>query len=173
VKTTDRRAKVVLGGLANESWKFLGQLYRHGIHGYFDVAALHPYTTKPEGVVRLVGRFRAVMKAHRDGRKPIWLTELGLPAARGRVQSDNPLQTTARGMARFLSASYEAVRKRVPRAYWYTWASEYTGDIFRFAGLLRFAGGTGQPAAQPAYRAYVRTARRMQGCSKTTAGVCR
>jgi hypothetical protein len=173
VKATDRRAKVVLAGLANESWKFLGQLYRHGIHGYFDVGAIHPYTAKPSGVLRLVGRFRAVMKAHRDGRKQIWLTELGLPASRGKVNSDSLLQTTPRGMARFLTSSYEALRKRVPRAYWYTWASEYEGDMFRFAGLFRFAGGSGQPAAQPAYSAYARTARRMQGCAKTTAGVCR
>jgi hypothetical protein len=163
VKETDPRAKVVLAGLANESWKFLGQLYRHGAHGSFDVATIHPYTTKPSGVVRLVGRFRAVMKAHRDARKPIWITELGLPASRGHARSKSPLQTTPRGMARFLTGSYEALRTRVARVYWYTWASEYSGDIFRFAGLFRYAGGSAQPTAQPAYRAYVQTARRLEG----------
>jgi hypothetical protein len=173
VKAADPSAKVVLGGLANTSWIFLRKLYRHGIHGSFDIGAIHPYTTKPKGVVRLVGKFRAVMKHHRDGRKPIWITELGLPASKGRAHSKNQLQTTRRGMARFLTGSYNAVRKKVPRVYWYTWASEYKGDIFRFTGLFRFASGSTTPARQPAYRAYVRTARRMEGCTKTTAGTCR
>jgi hypothetical protein len=54
---------------------------------------------------------------------------------------------------------------RLKRVYWYTWASEYRGargDIFRFTGLFRWAG-KGQPVAQPAYRAYVRTARTLEG----------
>jgi hypothetical protein len=172
VKQADPGAKVVLGGLANFSWRYLAALYRSGARGSFDVAALHPYTTKPKGVVRLLARFRAVMKKRGDGRKPVWVTELGLPASRGRAHSTSPLQTTPRGMARYLSGSYEVLRKRVPRVYWYTWASEYTGDIFRFAGLFRYAG-TGQPATEPAYSAYVRTARRMEGCAKTAAGACR
>jgi hypothetical protein len=173
VKQADPHAKVVLAGLANLSWQYLSALYRQGVRGNFDVAAIHPYTTKPSGVVRLVGKMRAVMKRHHDAKKPIWITELGLPASRGRVKDKNQLQTTARGMARFLSASYAAVRKKAPRVYWYTWASEYKGGIFRFTGLLRFADGSTQPVKQPAYGAYVRTARSMEGCVKTTAGVCR
>jgi hypothetical protein len=47
VKQADPHAKVVLGGLANFSWRYLAQLYRQGVHGNFEVAALHPYTTKP------------------------------------------------------------------------------------------------------------------------------
>ena len=173
VKEADPRAKVVLAGLANMSWEYLRALYRHGARGHFDVAAIHPYTTKPTGVVRLLGRFRAVMRARGDRRKPVWVTELGLPASRGRAHSKNALQTTARGMARFLTGSYAAMRKRAPRVYWYTWASEYRGDIFRYTGLFRYAGGDGPPAAQPAYRAYVGAARRAEGCAKTSAGVCR
>jgi hypothetical protein len=173
VKQADPHAKVVLGGLANFSWRYLSQLYSRGVHGNFEVAALHPYTTKPSGVVRLYKHFRRVMAKHGDRRKPVWVTELGLPASRGRAHSTSPLQTTSRGMARYLSGSYAALRKTVPRVYWYTWASEYSGDIFRFAGLFRYAGGSGQPAVQPAHAAYLRTARRMEGCSKTAAGVCR
>jgi hypothetical protein len=162
VKAADPHAKVVLAGLANTSWTYLRALYRSHARRFFDVAAIHPYTTKPAGVVRLVGRFRAVMRAYHDGRKPLWVTELGLPASLGRAHSKNALQTTPRGMARFLTGSYEALRRRVPRVYWYTWASEYRGDVFRYTGLFKYAGGSSQPTAQPAYRAFVRVVRRLR-----------
>jgi hypothetical protein len=82
-------------------------------------------------------------------------------------------------MAAFLSESYTKLAKRLrrpafraTRVYWYTWASEYSGSIFRFAGLFRFRGA-GTPTARPAYRAFVRTARALEGCVKTVTGVCR
>jgi len=114
------------------------------------------------------------MKRNREARKPVWVTEMGLPASRGRARSKNTLQTTPRGMARYLSGAYDALRKRVPRVYWYTWASEYrSGDIFRFTGLFRYRKGDARLTVQPAFRAFVKTARRMEGCVKTAAGVCR
>jgi hypothetical protein len=173
VKGTDPTAQVVLAGLANRSWEYLADLYRAGAGGNFDVAAIHPYTTKPSGVARLLGKFRAVMKSNHDARKPLWVTEFGLPASRGRAHSKNTLQTTARGMASYLSSSYEVLRRLTPRAYWYTWASEYRGDIFRFAGLFRYRTGDKKLTVQPAFSSFVKTARRMQGCVKTAAGVCR
>jgi hypothetical protein len=82
-------------------------------------------------------------------------------------------------MARFLTGSYKALagtrRSRaigVSRVFWYTWASEYSGDIFRFTGLFRYAG-TGSPGAQLAFRAYVQVARLLEGCAKTSSGSCR
>ena len=59
VKKADPGAKVVLAGLANRSYAYLNALYRRGkIRGSFDIAALHPYTAKPDGVVELTRRFR-------------------------------------------------------------------------------------------------------------------
>ena len=173
VKDHDPNAKVVLAGLANTSWDYLAALYRAGAAGSFDVAAIHPYTVKPSGVVRLLGKFRAVMKRHHEAGKPVWVTEMGLPAALGRAHSQNSLQTTPRGMASYLTGAYDALRGRVRRAYWYTWASEYRGDIFRFTGLFRYRKGDARLTVQPAFRAFVKTARRMEGCVKTAAGVCR
>ena len=163
VKAQDPNAKVVLAGLANKSWDYLGALYRAGARGNFDVAAIHPYTTKPSGVVRLLARFRKVMRAQHDAATPVWVTELGLPASKGRVHSSNALQTTPSGMASYLTGAYMKLRRLVPRVYWYTWASEYRGDIFRFTGLFRYRGGKRQPVAQPAYRAYVKIARTLEG----------
>jgi len=146
VHRADAGARVVLAGLSNRSYVYLAHLYRRGrIRGAFDVAALHPYTVQPSGVVHLIGRFRDVMRRNGDVRTALWITELGLPASRGKFASDNWLQTTDRGMARFLSRSLKAVvdarddpATRVDRAYWYTWASVYCCEQFRFSGLLQY-----------------------------------
>ena len=44
IHKADRRAKVVLAGLHNVSWKTLAQLYKAALKGYADRIALHPYT---------------------------------------------------------------------------------------------------------------------------------
>ena len=180
-KAADPGSKVVLAGLANQSWKILSRLYRKGrIKGNFDVAALHPYTVFPRGVTILSRRFRDVMRDRGDSRKQVWVTELGLPAARGRSDSPNFLQTTDKGMARFLEASYERLAKTrrnrrvgVQRTYWYTWATRYSGELFEYSGLFEYHPTSGELDTKPAYRTYRRSARTFQGCTKNTAGVCR
>lgn len=188
IRRTDRGAKVVLAGLTGTEdgtpWDILRWQYRRGgIKGHFDIAAIHMYTGKPANVVEGVRRFRRVMRRQGDGRRPLWLTEFGITASRGRTDapsSQNSLRTTDRGMARFLTRAYRGLvrnrrdaRTRVARAYWYTWASSYQsgGGIFRFAGLLSYADGRFE--AKPALAAYRKSARRDQGCRKTTAGRCR
>jgi hypothetical protein len=179
VKAADPRAKVVLAGLSNQSPSYLTTLYKRGIRPNFDVVAIHPYTGTAAHVVELARRIRVVMKHYGDARKPLWLTELGLPSSRGRVNSKNTLQTTPRGMARFLTGSYKSLARTrrnpaigVSRAFWYTWASEYSGDIFRYTGLFRY-DGTGSAGAQLAFGAYVQVARLLEGCTKASSGSCR
>jgi hypothetical protein len=108
-----------------------------------------------------------VMQRNGQARKPLWITEFGLPASKGKAHSKNPLQTTDRGMARWLTGAYRDIasglRKpalRVTRAYWYTWASEYRGDIFRYTGLLRYRLGA-TASRKPAYSAYAKVAREL------------
>jgi hypothetical protein len=83
-------------------------------------------------------------------------------------------------MARFVRRAYASIvaahRRRdvrIGRAYWYTWASSYErgAGIFRFAGLNRFADG--RLDAKPALAAYRESARRDEGCAKTTSARCR
>jgi hypothetical protein len=180
VHAADPRASVVLAGLSNYSWTYLEDLYsRGGIRGFYDVAAVHPYTRTASGVVTIAKRFRRVMAKHHDGRKRLWITELGLPASRGKENSKNALQTTDKGMAEFLTGSYANVAKTrrnpsvgVSRVYWYTWASVYCCEIFRYTGLLAYDNKS-TVKARPAYKAYVRSARGAQGCTKTSSGACR
>ncbi|MEA2375249.1 MAG: polysaccharide biosynthesis protein PslG [Thermoleophilaceae bacterium] len=180
VKKADPGANVVLAGLANSSPSYLAHLYQKGhIKGYYDLAAIHPYTRKPSGVLELIQRFRTVMRKNHDSLKPVWVTELGLPSSKGRVKSKNYLQTTDKGMAKFLTGSYRALVKRylsvqssTARVYWYDWASRYKGgNIFNYTGLYTWDGHSGftERKALAAYRA---SAQKYEGCVKTAAGVC-
>jgi hypothetical protein len=180
LKAADPGCTVVLAGATNLSWEIIAQLYRQGgIHGFFDVVAVHPYTATPAHVARIVELVRQVLRSHHDARVPIWVTELGFPASKGRVRSHNTLQTTPRVAATRLGQTYALLARErrnprllVGRVYWYTWASSYRGpDIFSFSGLFRFAGGGFQRQLQLA--AYVRSAQAHEGCAKTSTGACR
>jgi hypothetical protein len=180
LKAADPGSTVVLAGATNLSWKVIAQLYKQGgIKGFFDVAAVHPYTATPPHVLKVVQLVRRVLRNHGDGRKPIWVTELGFPASKGRVSSTNTLQTTPTLASRRLTKTYNLLaarrrdpRVRVGRVYWYTWASPYSGsDIFGFTGLFQFAGGVAF-TPQPQLAAYVRSARAHEGCRKGPSGAC-
>ncbi len=182
VHTTDRRAKVVLAGFTNLSWKEIDSLYRKGdAKGNFDVVALHPFTASPAGVVEVIERVRAVLKKRGDAKLPIWVTELTWPATDGRIKVPAALRTVGtndRGMATRLARSYDllaAERRRlgVDRVHWYTWASDYRDFTFHFSGLFRYDRMTLALTATPGYREYVRSARRHEGCAKSSAGRCR
>ena len=179
VHDADPKAKVVIAGLTNFSWEALDDFYeKGGIKGHFDVAALHPYTASASRVVKIAKLYRGVMRKHGDGRLPMWVTEMGFPASKGRVKSDSPLQTTESKAASELTRAYSLLARTrrnrdvaVTRVYWYTWASRYSGsDIFDFAGLGAFSGSTFSP--KPQYRAYLKSARQHEGCRKTTTGAC-
>jgi hypothetical protein len=174
VKDADPGAKIVFAGLTgtegNAPWDVLRYQYRRGgiKKRWFDVAAMHLYTGKAENVDDGVRLFRRVMKRNGDRRKPVWLTEFGITASKGRTtapRSQRTLRTTDEGMASFLEDAYRTLarkhqRLRLARAYWYTWASSYEpgGGIFDFAGLNRYADG--ELDARPALASYRESASR-------------
>ena len=179
VKAEDPGAKVVLGGISNESWKYLQHMYEKGkIKGAFDVAALHPYTSKPDGIITLVKRFRIVLRRNGDSKRPLWITEMGLPASKGRIKSENKLQTTDEGMADYLERGYKVIVKnrssslaKVARVYWYNWASVYCCEQFRFTGLLQY-DNKNTVTPKPAFERYATVARRYEGCQKDEQARC-
>ncbi len=183
IKGADPHATVVSGGLTNDSWNKLRALYRRGARRYFDVLAIQTYTSSPRKLLRAFRLVRRVMRRHGDRRKPIWATEVSWPAARGRIMAPDyyrTIITTDRRMARRLKEVYGMLARRrgdpryfVKRVYWYTWASRYRArrDIFDYSGLMGYRGGSFRP--RPALRYYRASARRFEGCSKTSTGVCR
>jgi hypothetical protein len=181
VKQADPGAKVVLAALADFSWRHVKKVYDAGGRGLFDVMTMNFYTAKPSDEVRAVRKVRKVLKRNGNARMPVWLTEIAWPAARGRdkvrARWQRAWYQTDRGMAKRLTQGYAVLVKyhrslRLGRVYWYTWSSEYKrGDLFNFAGLLRFNGAIFKP--KPALKAFQRSARRYEGCAKTSTGRCR
>jgi hypothetical protein len=180
VRAGDRRARVVLGGLSNVSWDNLRQLYRLRARRLFDVVGIQTYTSSPGNILRTLRKVRAVMRRYRDARKPLWATEVGWPAARGRmrVPSYAPLGhhgqddgASTEVYARMASRRWDP-RYLVGRIFWYSWATGYRpGDVFHYSGLLRFDGERFTP--QPALRRYRSSAVRYEGCAKYSLGRCR
>jgi hypothetical protein len=173
VKEADPGAEIVLAGLTGTEgsapWDVLRYQYRRGgiQSKWFDIAAMHLYTGKAENVDDGVRLFRRVMKRNGDRRKPVWLTEFGITASKGRTTApryQRTLRTTDEGMASFLEDAYRSLarkhrRLRLRRAYWYTWASSYEpgSGIFDFAGLNEYSDGTLR--AKPALASFRAAAR--------------
>jgi hypothetical protein len=181
VKQVDPGAKIVLASMADYAWRHLQKVYDAGARGLFDVMAMNFYTSKPSDEVRAIRKVRAVMRRNHDSKLPVWLTEITWPAAKGRDRPRASWQRswyqTDRGMARRLTQAYDVLVKyrrsvRLGRVYWYTWSSGYeAGDLFDFGGLLSYDGSAFR--ARPALRAYQRSARRHEGCVKTSSAQCR
>jgi hypothetical protein len=181
IDAADPGAKVVLAALADYAWDHLGRLNRHRIGRYYDVAAINLFTSRPGFVMRGVRFFRRAMRRGGAARKPVWLTESTWPAGKGRVVRPGTAwqrawYTTDAGMAKRVRGIYSVARKnrqrfRIGRVFWYTWSSAYReDDLFDYAGLIRFSGGEYEP--RPALAAYVASARRSQGCTKSAEGIC-
>ena len=178
VKSLDPGAKIVLAGITQRAWEEIELLYQHHIKPYFDVAALQIFPQTVKRSVKASALFRDALRARRDGRKPIYVTEISWPASKGRTQGIKyQRQETPTGMASKLGKMYSAMarnRRRlgIGKVFWYTWSSPYGrgGSIFNYAGLQRFDYRTFSP--QPALGAYQRAARRLEGCRKTATGVC-
>jgi hypothetical protein len=188
LRQADPSARLVLAGLTGASWTALQSLYKQGnVKGAFDVAALQTYTGTAQHLLHAVHLFRGVLASHGAARLPLWLTEMGWPAAKGRMKVPSfqqTIATTDSGMAKRLTAGYKLLahvrRQRnvgVSRIYWYSWASPYTRSaqlgtgIFRFAGLFRYRNGS--LVTMPSFTAYERSARAHEGCVKTATAACR
>ncbi|MDQ3587037.1 MAG: hypothetical protein M3375_01610, partial [Actinomycetota bacterium] len=177
IRSLDPGGKLVLGGFANRSWKEVERLHRAGGRTLYDIAAVHVYTARPTGVIRVLRRVRRAMARMGDRRKPVWLTEFGW-AGRSDRRSRVPWETTMRGQANRLTATYRLLARhrrslRLGRAYWYTWLSQQD-SIFRDwesrTGLRRLNGTL--ISSTPALTAYRRFAIRVEGCRKDSTGRC-
>jgi hypothetical protein len=167
VRAEDPGARIVLAGLPNISWVALRQIYEAGGRGSFDAVALHPYTSTPANIMRLVRLARTETRRFHDARVPIWLTEISWAASRGQAKGPPGLVTDERGQATRLR---EALRRlaqarkqyRIQKVIWYTWLSrEGSSNPFDWSGLRRLRGD--QLVSAPALGVYRRAARRLEG----------
>ena len=166
LKGADRSAHVMLSGLFGKSWISLEQIYGAGARKLFDSVAVHPYTRKPEGVLELVRRARAVMARNGDRRKPISVTEVSWVSSAKWLGLQLPFVTDEHGQAERLERVYRllaAARRRlgIERVQWYTWLTRGTSvqSTLDYAGLLNKRGS--RVSTKPAYGAFERVARRL------------
>lgn len=138
-KAADPSCTVAFGGINSEpfiygkTWGFLAKVYEAhpDIGRYYDVMAFHPYTlvqsSSPEeenrqgNIVRMIQSLKAIMAAHGDGRKPLWITELGWPAGPGPLFYTYPPNITYREQASWMVRSFLlASSQGVEALCWYT-----------------------------------------------------
>ncbi len=177
LKAADPGSRTILAGLPNESWLALRAIYDAGGHGAFDVVALHPYTGKPENVIKLIRFARKEMRPRGDARMPVWVTELSWPAAKGKLKTTQGFETTDSGQALRLTRglgllAHDRVTLRIGRVYWYTWLSaEGASSSFDYSGLRRVRGG--RIVTAPALAAFRGVAQLLEGCAKRTGDAAR
>jgi hypothetical protein len=163
IRSADRRARVVLAGVAPVSagiktWVFLRRLFRRpGVRRDFDLAALHPYSTSLFELDYQVRKVRQAMAEAGLGRLPLLVSEIGVAS-----WGDYPSVFVAGpgGQADFLATAYARLlemrrRWRIAGVDWFTWRDQRQIDRFcsfcQGAGLI---GLDGKP--KPAWWAYRR-----------------
>jgi hypothetical protein len=171
IKRADPNAKVVLAGLPNYSWIDLARIENHGGRNLFDVAAIHPYTRSPQGVITILGYARRVLNQTGGAHKPILADEISWPSAQGKhaMGVGFDIVTSEAGQARKLGKLLPMLardRRRLGLAgfYYYNWAGEELAgtQAFDYAGLFRMTGY--QFYAKPAYWTFRAVALAIEGC---------
>ena len=188
IKAAQPADVVVTGGMVGNDMDFLQALYDHGAQGSFDAVGVHTdtacLTNGPDVYYRdergRIGRYtfsayrevHAVMSAHGDGAKPIWMTELGWNSQSTRPRSCNtgswagqkPIGVSKKRQARFLRAAYRclAADPFVAVGLWFGMQDIPGSPHARGYGLYR-AGGKAKPAAK-AFRKLDRGIRPRRRC---------
>ena len=171
VKSADPGAKIVLAGLVGTSWNALGHVYKAGGKNLFDVVAIHPFTLQPKNVLLILDKVRAMMARYHDSRKPMYLTELTWPAAKGfpltrtyGYEVNDAQQATKLGqIIPMLVAQRRALR--LQRIYWYTWISsapDVKNDPFSYSGLRQLDNNGTTVQSRPSLAVYARMAHRYE-----------
>jgi hypothetical protein len=178
ILANDPGAKIVLGGLTNDSWNGLQHIYDEGGRGLFDYVAAHPFTKRVPGVITILRKLRAVMARNGDGAMPLMVTELSWPSARGKVPKRillgfevNPVQQAQRVRAAYALLAKWRVRLNLIQVDWYSWLrfDQARDQVFDFAGLRHKQfkrNGKGRITDKPALGAFKMEALRLEGCRR-------
>ena len=158
-------AKIVLAGMperarrAMVAYEFLRKFYRQkNIRGAFDVVAMHPYGTNAGEAKLVLERTRDVLREVNDGRRPLWVTEIGW-ATEGQnssfVVKDPPGQAEQLRKAFSMMIANED-RFRLGVVTWHAWRdiaphSPSTEEWTDYTGLYYHEGNP-----KPACDSYVR-----------------
>jgi hypothetical protein len=150
-------SKAIIGGLFGRplqippnvaSGDFLQRLYRAGnVKKYFDGVALHPYVADARAMGSQLRNLRRIMRLHKDGATPLYVTELGWGSASGPTRWQRGLDGQAHQLDKaFRILSANRVRWRIGGVWWFTWTDEGGSCIFCGSAGLLTAKREGKPA---------------------------
>jgi hypothetical protein len=149
IKRADHGATVVLAGLTNTSWLAVAKILKvRGASRLFDVAAAHPYTSRPAGVLIILRYFRKALDRGGARGRPILVDEFGWNSSLGQssehfgFETDEAHQATYVGLAiRELAGARQSLH--IAGFDYFDWAGvEYKGaEEFNFAGLTHYVEG--------------------------------
>lgn len=176
IRSVDPGAKIVLGGLfarpREATWKvkppqaffatdFLTKMYKRtpGVRSKFNAIALHPYSSRYQLLRPNIEEVRAVLKANRDLRKRIWITELGWSTQKPDPRR-NAFAKGVAGQVRELRGSFSMLRKnqvrwRIGGVYWFSLEDGPEAACNFCSGAGLFASGF---VPKPSWTAYARFA---------------
>jgi hypothetical protein len=130
---------------------------------------VHPFTYRVKNVMVLLDAYRATLNKNGDSKKPMLITELTWPSAKGKVAKPYGYETTESEQAsRIREVMPQLVKRRsklkLETVIWYTWSTTDTGkgSSFDYAGLRRWTGS--KLVSKPAFSAYKSEALRYEGC---------
>ncbi|HEX7058586.1 MAG TPA: hypothetical protein VF176_01900 [Solirubrobacterales bacterium] len=144
----DRGSKVILGGFFGRplqvppnvrSGDFLSRLYRaRRVKRWFDGVALHPYVADAQAIRAQVDNLRRVMRVHRDGATPLYVTELGWGSDSGESRWERGLEGQAQQLDRaFALLSANRRGWRIGGVWWFSWTdADGACQFCDSAGLL-------------------------------------
>ena len=171
IKGADPSATVVMAGFADRSWELIAAGLPRRRQG--DLRRRRDPPVHVQGHQRGQDRDPRTRRAAegRRSRPPVWATEVTWSSGQGKVAHPLGFETTASDQARRLAAALPALAKlrrsqKLERIYWESWATRDAnrGNPFDFSGLLHVSA-SGAVTAKPAYKAYVRFAKRCaHGC---------
>src|SRR5262249_21678242 len=128
---------------------FLSRLYEHrGVRSLFDAVALHPYAPDPGLMAADISSLRAVMEAHGDTHRDLYITEFGwgsLTPAAGGVRFAKAPPVDAACVTRVWQIPLAHRRRwHLRTAYWFTWqdipAAFTQCDFCDSSGLISLDG---------------------------------
>jgi hypothetical protein len=164
IKRVDSKDVILTAGLSPSETSdsnysplaFLTALYANGAHGWFDAVGAHPYTypgdpdqyQSDDAWGEMVAE-HALMAAHGDGKKQIWITEFGAPTngpdSANYVSESDQAQIATDSVNLFKSYSWAGPM------FWYNYTDTGTSTSTNenFFGLVRSDG-----SQKPAYAAF-------------------
>jgi hypothetical protein len=159
----DPAARVILGGLVNFSWKDLNAVYDAGGRGFFDVAAVHPFSFKVSNMLKIVGLVRQSMARHGDAKVPLMISELTWPSSHNKLKQKIAIETTERGQASKIRQALPALAAKrhvwhLDSVIWSTWLTPdaHSTIWWDWSGLRKLnpKNPNGAPVNKPAMGAF-------------------